>query len=190
MGYSSAEAQLLTVPVYAVAFVLMIVTAVLSERTHRRAVFIVGSSAIGIIGYIILLSQKRPWISYVGTIFAAAGIYPGAAIILSWPANNVSGQTKRAAATGVQITIGNMGAVIGTQLYRTETSPRYFLGHGFALGYLVANMVVVSIQWGMLKRANDRKAAERERLGIEPLTEIGDAEDFQGDEDLRWEFQL
>lgn len=123
----------------------MITTAILSERTHRRVVYIVGSSGIGIIGYIILISQNWPWVSYVGTILAAAGIYPGTAIVLAWPANNVSDQTKRAAATGLQITIGNLGAVIGTQLYCTEMRPRYFLGHGFAMGYLVANMVVVSI---------------------------------------------
>ena len=169
----------------------MITVAILSERTHRRAVFFAGSSVVGIIGYIILLSQGRPWVSYVGTIFCAAGIYPGAAIVLAWPANNVSGQTKRAAATGLQITIGNLGGAIGTQLYRTETSPRYFLGHSFALGYLVANIVVVSISWTVLNRANARKEAERERLGVAQLTEIGDAEgDFNGDEDARWVFQL
>ena len=169
----------------------MITVAVLSERTHRRAIFIIGSSCVGIIGYIILISQNRPWVSYGGTILAAAGIYPGAAIVLAWPANNVSGQTKRAAATGLQITIGNMGAVIGSQLYRPATSPRYFLGHAFAMGYLVANIVVVTVQWLILKKANAQKEAERERLGIGLLTEIGDAGgDFQGDGDPRWVFQL
>lgn len=151
-----------------------------------------GSSALACIGYILLLADHRPGISYLGTIFAAAGIYPAVAIVLSWPANNVSGQTKRAIANAMQISIGNLGAVLGTQLYRTETSPRYFLGHGFALGYLLANIVVVGVLWQVLKRGNVRKAEVREREGLQALMgDIGDAEgDFQGDKDPRWIFQV
>ncbi|KAL4891521.1 major facilitator superfamily domain-containing protein [Aspergillus ambiguus] len=191
LGYTAAEAQLLSVPPYAVAFVLTLTVAILSERTRRRAPFIMGSSALGCIGYILLLSDPRPGVSYVGTIFAAAGIYPAVAIVLSWPANNVSGQTKRCIANAMQISIGNCGAVLGTQLYRTETAPRYFLGHGFALGYLVANIVVVFILWQVLKKENAEKANIREREGLQELMgDIGDAEgDFQGDKDPRWIFQ-
>lgn len=150
-----------------------------------------GGSALACIGYIILLSQNRPAVSYVGTIFAAAGIYPAVAIVLSWPANNVSGQTKRCIANALQISIGNLGAVIGTQLYRNESKPRYFLGHGFALGYLVANIIVVSILWQVLRRENAEKARVREAQGMSPLMgDIGDAEgDFLGDKDPRWVFQ-
>jgi hypothetical protein len=191
LGYTAAEAQLLSVPPYAVAFVLTLTVAILSERTRRRAPFIMGSSALACIGYILLLSDPRPGVSYVGTIFAAAGIYPAVAIVLSWPANNVSGQTKRCIANAMQISIGNCGAVLGTQLYRTETAPRYFLGHGFALGYLVANIVVVLILWQVLKRENAEKARIRDREGLPALMgDVGDAEgDFQGDKDPRWIFQ-
>lgn len=150
-----------------------------------------GSSALACIGYIILLSQHRAGVSYLGTIFAAAGIYPAVAIVLSWPANNVSGQTKRAIANAMQISIGNLGAVLGTQLYRTESSPRYFLGHGFALGYLVANIVVVAILWKVLQKENAEKERLREAQGLRPLMgDIGDTEgDFLGDRDPRWVFQ-
>jgi hypothetical protein len=165
--------------------------AVLSEKTRRRAPFIMGASSLACIGYIILLSQQRAGVSYVGTIFAAAGIYPAVAIVLSWPANNVSGQTKRCIANALQISIGNLGAVIGTQLYRTETSPRFLLGHGFALGYLVANIIVVAVTWWVLNRANAQKAVEREQKGLRPLMgDVGDAEgEFLGDRDPRWVFQ-
>ncbi|PLB44440.1 MFS general substrate transporter [Aspergillus steynii IBT 23096] len=192
LGYTAAEAQLLSVPPYAVAFVLTVAVAIFSERTRIRAPFIMGSSALACIGYILLLTDHRPGVSYLGTIFAAAGIYPAVAIVLSWPANNVSGQTKRAIANAMQISIGNLGAVLGTQLYRTETSPRYYLGHGFALGYLVANIAVVGILWEVLKRENVRKAEVREREGLQALMgDIGDAEgDFQGDKDSRWIFQV
>lgn len=209
LGYSAAQAQLLTVPPYAFAFITTITLAVLSERTHRRAPFIVGSSAFAIIGYIILLTSPKPGASYTGIFFAAGGIYPSVALILAWPANNVSGQTKRAVASGMQIMIGNLGAVLGTQLYRTETAPRYFLGHGFALGYLLANIVVVALLWWLLKGENARRDArqshgsdqlENEAVLDGSLPDCNDDEkhgqvsaiqaDFQGDDDLRWRFHL
>ena len=187
-------------PPYAVAFILTLVVAVLSERTRLRAPFIMGSSALACIGYIILLAQdsSRPGVSYLGTFFAAGGIYPAVAIVLAWPANNVSGQTKRAIANAMQISIGNLGAVIGTQLYRTETSPRYFLGHGFSLGYLVANIAIVGVTWWVLNKENRAKEVERQARGFQAWGELGgdladvvDSEQsqFLGDKDPRWIFQ-
>lgn len=105
------------------------------------------------------MNSHKPGSSYAAIFFAAGGIYPSVALVLAWPANNISGQTKRAVAGGMQIMIGNLGAVLGTQLYRTEMAPRYFLGHGFALGYLVANIIIVSILWRVLDRENTRKYA-------------------------------
>lgn len=184
LGYKAATAQLLTVPPYAFATIITVVVAILAEKTHKRAPYILFSSSFAIIGYIILLAtpHDKPGISYLGTFFAAGGIYPSTAIVLSWPAANVSGQTKRATATAMTITIGNLGAVLGTQLYRPATSPRWFLGHGFALGYLVMNLLVTGTLWFFLVKEN-REKKRREETG-----ELGD-EVFQNDEDVRWIFQ-
>jgi hypothetical protein len=130
LGYSAAQAQLLSTPPNVFAFITTMVAAVLAEKTKRRAPFIVGGSALAIVGYIILLTSHQPVLSYAGTIIAAGGLFPATAIVLSWPATNVSGQTKRLTANAMQLTIGNMGAVMGTQLYRPIWSPRFFVGHG------------------------------------------------------------
>lgn len=185
LGYKAAEAQLLTVPPYAVATVLTIITALLSEKTHRRAPFVLCTTSLAIIGYIILLTAptSRPGVSYTGTIFAAAGIYPSCAIVLSWPAANVSGQSKRATATAMTITVGNLGAVLGTQLYRPKTSPRWYLGHGFALGYLVMNLVNTSVLWWCLRRENEKK---RVRVAGGEVPGVGTV---KSDEDVRFIFQ-
>ncbi|KAH6611729.1 major facilitator superfamily domain-containing protein [Chaetomium sp. MPI-SDFR-AT-0129] len=188
LGYKAANAQLLTIPPYALAFVLTVGVAVLSERTNQRAIFIIGSAVLAIIGYIILIANPdpsgRPGVSYLGTFFAAGGIYPATALALSWPAINVSGQTKRAVANGMQISIGNMGAVIGTQLYRADDGPHYFVGHGTAIGYLVGEIVISVLLYFLLKRENERREA------ITPeVKEVGQLEDWTGDEDPRWRFQ-
>jgi MFS family permease len=181
---------LLTVPPYAVATILTITFAMISERAGRRAPFILASSSLAIIGYIILLTNPdpthRPGVSYAGTFFAAAGIYPSTALVLSWPANNVSGQTKRATANAMQISIGNLGAVIGTQLYRPKWLPRYFVGHGTALGYMCANIVVVLTIWWVLSRENKRREALEAQGGLQTV----DEDEWKGDDDVRWRFTV
>ncbi|PTD07611.1 putative transporter [Fusarium culmorum] len=188
LGYTAAVAQLLTISPYAVAFVTTLGVATASEKLAKRAVFIAGSSAVAAIGYIILLANTnptaRPGVSYVGTFFAAAGIYPGTALVLSWPAINVSGQTKRAIANAMQISIGNLGAVMGTQLYRSGDGPRFVAGHSMALAYLIANIVVVSILGWRLKKQNQSRAAVSEEI-----KHMGDVEDWKGDSDSRWRFE-
>jgi len=186
LGYTAAQAQLLTVPPYAVATILTVIVAVLAEKTKRRSPYVVASSSLAIIGYIILLTApvKKPGVSYFGTILAAAGIYPSCAIVLSWATANVSGQTKRATATAMTITIGNCGAIIGTQLYRPKTSPRFKLGHSFALGYLVANLLVTGTLWVSLRRENRIKREKAERG-----EGVGNEEVIKSDEDVRWLFQ-
>lgn len=194
MGYTSAQSQLLTIPPYALATLFTILIAILSERYARRAAFILFTSSLAIIGYIILLAntnpRARPGVSYVGTFFAATGIYPSVALVLCWPAINVSGQTKRATANALQISIGNLGAVLGTQLYRANSGPRYILGHSFALGYLALNLVVVSALWVVLNRENAEKV---KMLESEPHTPgfHDSAEDLAlGDRHPRWRFQV
>jgi MFS family permease len=193
MGYTSAQSQLLTIPPYAVATIFTVFWAILSEKKARRGLFIIITSTIAIIGYIILLANKNPskhpGVSYAGTFFAAVGIYPSVALVLSWPAINVSGQTKRATANALQISIGNLGAVLGTQLYRPNTAPRYVLGHGFALGYLCANIVVVGTLWWRLEKENK----EKQRYLVENPATKGfhdSEEDLRlGDRHPRWVFQ-
>jgi MFS family permease len=193
MGYTSAQSQLLTIPPYAVATLFTIFWAIMSERYARRAFFIIATSSLAIIGYIILLAnsnpKSRPGVSYLGTFLAAVGIYPSVALVLCWPAINVSGQTKRATSNAMQISIGNLGAVLGTQLYRPNTAPRYVLGHSFALGYLCMNIVVVSTLWLILNKENRQK----EQHLVEHTQTAGfhdsDEDLRQGDRHPRWKFQ-
>ncbi|EQB49751.1 putative transporter [Colletotrichum aenigma] len=188
LGYTAAKAQLLTIPPYALAFATTLTVAIYSERTGRRAFFIMGSSAFAAIGYIILLANTdpagKPGVSYLGTFFAAGGIYPATALVLSWPAINVSGQTKRAVGNAMQITIGNLGAVMGTQLYRSNDGPRYIVGHSLALAYLIANIAVCAVLYFVLKGENKRREAIAEEVNA-----IGDLNDWPGDKDPRWRFQ-
>jgi MFS family permease len=186
LGYSAADAQLLTVPPYAVATVMAISVALLADRYQVRGPFIFASCILSIIGYILLLSDQTVGVQYLGTFFVCAGIFPAAALIFTWVASNVSGQVKRCVAAAIQISIGDIGAIVGCQLYRPDESPRYPLGHGMALGFVVGSLVTSVILWRVLVNENKR----RDGITGGPPKDHSylRSADFKGDDDVRWRF--
>ena len=110
---------------------------------------------------------------------------PTVALLLSWPAINVGGQTKRAIANALQISIGNCGAVIGSQLYRAEDTPRYILGHSVALAYTVVSILTTLFTWWYLHRQNKKREVASDGPGV-----VGGAGGLAGDEDPRWRCKI
>lgn len=93
---------------------------------------------------------------YLMSRFVCAGIFLSATLIFTWVASNVSGQVKRCVAAAIQISIGDIGAVVGCQLYRPNESPRYPLGHGMALGFVVVRWSLLCC-CGLLVKENRRR---------------------------------
>ncbi|KAJ3722074.1 major facilitator superfamily domain-containing protein [Lentinula guzmanii] len=165
LGFQSWQAQLLTVPPNTLAALSISLTVWLSIRYDRRAVFIIIAAAVAIIGsfpprYIVLLTASKPGAQYVGVHLAAAGIYTGNALLLSWPGENVAGQTKRAVAVAMQITFGDIGAIAGVLIYRPNLAGHeYRKPHIIAIGYLLFSIMVASHLRFWLARENRRRDA-------------------------------
>ena len=53
-----------------------------------------------------------------------------------------------------------------------------------ALGYLVANVIVVTLLGWRLKKQNESRAAV-----VEEIKHVGEVEDWKGDSDVRWRFE-
>lgn len=96
MGYSSVHAQLMTVPVYAVAFVSTLVVPYFSDRTSLRGPWVAGLSGISFVGLIMLIATHATSTRYAGVCLAALGLYPIVTINLTWIAVNTPVFTHRA----------------------------------------------------------------------------------------------
>ena len=83
LGYSSVNAQLLTVPPNFGAFLLVLVTAALSDRIKARGPIMIAGCILAIAGYIMLLAAKTPSVRYGGTFLVASGVYPGSPMSVS-----------------------------------------------------------------------------------------------------------
>ncbi|KZT40659.1 MFS general substrate transporter [Sistotremastrum suecicum HHB10207 ss-3] len=198
LGFVTWKAQLMTVPPNTVAALSIWAAAYAASRFKRRAVFIILAAAVAIIGYIILLAANHAGVRYFGVHLAAAGVYTGNALLLSWPGENVAGQTKRAVAVAMQITIGDIGAIAatGVLIYRPSFAvDNYRKPHIIAIGYVVFGALCASYLWFWMARENRRRdAIEAEVAGGEK----GDARDrtesrenlVSSDRNLRYRYQI
>ncbi|KAF7314330.1 MFS general substrate transporter [Mycena kentingensis (nom. inval.)] len=168
----------MTVPPNALASITIWTTVWISSRLNLRAPFIIGSAFVAILGYIIIMTGPTAGAQYVGVHLAAAGVYTGNALLLSWPSENVSGQTKRAVAVAMQITIGDIGAIAGVLVYRPELSgDRFRKPHLISIGYLLFSAAVATYLWVWMSRENQRRdaiAEEGKDIEEEDSERLGD----------------
>lgn len=73
MGYTSNEAQLMSVPPYVMACVATITGSYFADRLGQRGPFMLGFMVVAVVGFALLVSTDRPGVQYAGTIFAAIG---------------------------------------------------------------------------------------------------------------------
>ncbi|KAG2001822.1 high-affinity nicotinic acid transporter [Coprinopsis cinerea AmutBmut pab1-1] len=181
LGFASWQAQLMTVPPNSLASISIWATVWVSARVNKRA-----PSSSDLLS---LQSSSESWFSssswnirfnlagaqYVGVHFAAAGVYTGNALLLSWPGENVSAQTKRAIAVAMQITIGDIGAIAG------QVSPGWLIlaGNNFrtphiiSIGYLLFSILVtvyLAIWMSKENRRRDRLLKEMKDGDLRPST--------------------
>ncbi|KZV98850.1 MFS general substrate transporter [Exidia glandulosa HHB12029] len=199
LGFATWKAQLMTVPPYALAAASIWVTAVIAAKYKRRAIFIIISAVVAIVGYAVLIGTNSSGRQYVGVFLATAGVYTGNALLLSWPGENVSGQTKRAVAVAMQISIGDIGAIAGVLVYRPSLSAnRFRKPHLISIGYLIFGALVAAYLWTWMARENKRRAVVRQNLAktqpedVEKQAVEADREErlLQGDRHVSYVYQV
>lgn len=136
LGYSSVEAQLLTVPPNFVGFLTVPVFGYLSDRYGYRGPFMLVGLIMALVGYLMLITTGRTPVNYGGTFFVAAGIFPTSPLVMGWLANNLAPHYVRATGTGFQIMFANLAAFIATFTYLQGDAPRYIAGHAINIGVI------------------------------------------------------
>lgn len=151
LGYSSREAQYMSVPVYILAGFVFLVSAYLSDRLRLRGPIFFGYNILGVVGYILLLSVHNNAIKYFACYLITFSLYTGTGLNISWLTNNVAPHYKRATALGLNQTLGNLSGAIAGQIY---TSPPYTFGNCFSLGCIVLSNILALSQILILHNMN------------------------------------
>ncbi|KAJ6627962.1 major facilitator superfamily domain-containing protein [Mycena sp. CBHHK59/15] len=145
-GYTNARAQLLTVPPYAAAAVMLVLFAHASDRLQTRGVFMAVASTISGVGYVLLLTvPHNVHVRYFAVFCIVSGTYTTIGLIIAWFAHNLGSETKRATGIPMFMAIGQCGSVLGSHIFPLTEGPRYIKGFGIscALEFLAAALAVV-----------------------------------------------
>ncbi|KAE8855268.1 hypothetical protein PTNB29_09519 [Pyrenophora teres f. teres] len=101
LGYTSAAAQLRSIPIFVVATVTTLVTAWLTDRLRHRYLFCMFGLVVASIGYIMLLLQENlsAGVKYFALFLIIPGGFITQPVVLAWMSNLVSGHYKRSVAS-------------------------------------------------------------------------------------------
>jgi MFS family permease len=185
LGYTATTAQLLTVPIYVTAACISIFTCYLSDRAassgRSRSPYIFFPMLAILVGFIMAIAGSSagnvPGVVYAGVFIATCGIYPAFPGNVVWISNNLAGSYKRSAGMAFQIGVGNLGGAMASNFYRAQDKPKYLLGHGLEIGFVVMGLlavIVLRVSYGEINRQRERDSDRISALSDEELSDLGD----------------
>ncbi|KAJ7045875.1 major facilitator superfamily domain-containing protein [Mycena alexandri] len=165
LGFTAAQAQLLTIPPFVSGCVATIVVGFLSDKYNMRGPFIIGPCLVALVGYIVLYTTKSPGAGYAGAVLAAVGVYPTIAVDLAWAGSIAGGDVRRGVVIAMVIGLGNLGGICSSFVYITP--PYFHIGHGTMAGWLGLSIVLSCFAMWDYNRVNKQRDAYCEREGID-----------------------
>ncbi|KAI0922612.1 hypothetical protein AcW1_002787 [Taiwanofungus camphoratus] len=186
-GYDTAISELLTVPPYIFATILLLIFATWSDSIRLRSPFILVGLIMCLIGFAINISDVAVGVKYFGTFFCVGGSYAAFPGLVAWLGNNLAGQYKRGIGMALHIGIGNFGGAIASNIYLAKDEPRYILGHAIELMFIGIGFIALPATVLAYKRVNamrDAQQREADEKGVKysdsELRKLGDrAPDFR-----------
>ncbi|KAJ1306200.1 hypothetical protein OPQ81_010909 [Rhizoctonia solani] len=163
LGYTDAKAQLMTVPPYACACIIMVVVAKASDRFDIRGPFAAAALALSGIGYTILLALPTTATKarYVAIILTVTGTYSGFPVTISWTTGNAGSETRRGVNMAMLNTIGQSMSILGSYIYPSHEGPAYTRGFSICCGFACWG-VVLAISLSLLLHVENRRRDVRE----------------------------
>ncbi|KAL5343047.1 major facilitator superfamily domain-containing protein [Aspergillus crustosus] len=164
IGYDNTRTQLMTVPPYAVAFVITMVTAYIADRYRQRGIYAFVTSLISLVGAAMMLTGKTIVVRYTALILLVTGVYASASCLISWVPNNTAGHVRRATAVALGFASTSSGGALSTWIYLKSSAPYYALAARANLALVVIMLVGLVVQVFLLRRLNADKVARREEI--------------------------
>jgi MFS family permease len=142
MGFDVAAAQCLVAPPYAAAGIWMFVQAIFADKLRNRASSVIINALCCLIGLPILGFSTNNGARYFGVFLATMGANANIPAILTYQANNIRGQWKRALCSATLVGFGGIGGIIGSTVFRQVDAPGYRPG---MMTCIIANGLIICV---------------------------------------------
>jgi len=118
MGFSVGQAQCLVAPPYAFAGIVMYLTAWFGDRYKLRGPIVIFNNVLCLIGLPIIGFHSNAAVRYFGVFLVTAGANSNVPGAMSYQANNIRGQWKRAFCSATLVGFGGIGGICGSLVFR------------------------------------------------------------------------
>jgi len=175
LGFTVGEAQCLVAPPYAFAGIMMIATGWAGDKYKVRGPIIVFNQIMCLIGLPIMGWAENPNVRYFGVFLVTAGANANIPAVMSFQANNVRGQWKRAFCSATLVGFGGIGGIAGSLVFRSQDQATgYKPGQWACIACCLLSLILVGLLDMTFKRENakaDRgeKILEAHAVSLIPL---------------------
>ncbi|EPE02359.1 general substrate transporter [Ophiostoma piceae UAMH 11346] len=143
MGFSIIEAQCLVAPPYAFAGLVMLAESYIGDRHKLRGPFVAFNNILCLIGLPIVGFHPSAAVRYFGVFLLTAGSNANVPAVMSYQANNIRGQWKRAFASATFVGFGGIGGIAGSLVFRSQDSPEYRPGIYACIAVSLLSLIIV-----------------------------------------------
>ncbi|KAF2839395.1 MFS general substrate transporter [Patellaria atrata CBS 101060] len=165
MGFSIAASQCLVAPPYAFAGIVMFATGWIGDKMRFRGPLIAFNAILTLIGLPIMGFHSNNAVRYFGVFLVTAGANANIPQCMSYQANNIRGQWKRAFCSALLVGFGGVGGIAGSLVFRSQDAPGYKPGIYACIACGLLILVIVAVL--DTKFYFDNKKADRGELKIE-----------------------
>ncbi|KAF5027615.1 hypothetical protein F66182_286 [Fusarium sp. NRRL 66182] len=132
LGFQDLQAQLMTVPPYAAAYVVTLLVSWSADKHNSRALHSAVFSLIGAVGFIAsaTLPPDAYTPRYACLIIAACGLFACIPPLLGWLSSNLHSTAAMGLAIALNVSMGAPGQIVGVWIYKaSEADQGYPTGH-------------------------------------------------------------
>jgi hypothetical protein len=172
LGWKSATAQAMSIPIWLNGMVFQVTAAVLSARTGLRFPYILFGITCVAVGWMIQIvysengAVSAGW-RYFGLFCMSAGTFLQMTMTTSWMSNNLRGRPSVAMGTAIILGIGNCANFVATNVFIKHEAPYYPTAFRTGLGITLSGAVFCLIFLGLLWRHNRQLAQKWRESGGE-----------------------
>lgn len=173
LGFTSINAQGLTVAPYIVGWFMVFFQAWHSDRTKDRGYHVMLSAAVSFVGYVILATSvhKSVGAAYFALFLVVGGLYSLFPLVMSWAANCFSPTSKRGVGTAFIVSISNCVSIASPQIY-FDPKDSYRKGHAISAACLFVCFVTTFALRTRLSRLNKRNAMRLSEMSEEDKAKL------------------
>ncbi|KAG4440111.1 hypothetical protein IFR05_004408 [Cadophora sp. M221] len=163
LGYKGLTSQLMTVPPYAVAYVVTILASYSADHFNARGIHAAIFSTIGAVGFLAsaVLPSDAYHSRYGCLIVAASGAFSCIPPLLGWLSSNLHSTGAVGLAIAINISVGAPGQIAGVWIYKANEAKRgYPTGHWTNAGllfFVAAGSIALRLYYGLLNRSITRQ---------------------------------